>query len=56
MHVLSGMKNILKKANCFLIVETGNDKHAKNITNYLKKFNYSIKRRFGINTIFVKNF
>jgi FkbM family methyltransferase len=56
MHVLSGMKNILKKANCFLIVETGNGKHLKNITNYLKKFNYSIKRRFGINTIFVKNF
>ena len=56
MNVLNGMKNILKKANCFLIIETGKSKGLEIITNFLKKFNYIKKKRFGINTIYVKKF
>jgi len=55
MHVLHGMQNILKRSNCFLIIETGKKKGLKNITNFLKKFNYVIKKRFTINTVYVKN-
>ncbi len=55
MHVLHGMQNILKRSNCFLIIETGKEKGLKKITNFLKKFNYFIKKRFSINTLYAKN-
>lgn len=54
-HVLNGMKKILLFNKCILMIETGQGNDLIYIKKFLKKYNYSEKKHFGINRVFIKN-